>query len=140
MKRCFKCLATKPLAEFYKHAAMGDGHLGKCKECTKRDVGVHRQENLEHIRQYDRLRAAQPHRMAKNQATTAKYSADFPQRRKANVAVNNAIRDGRLEKLPCQVCGDPKSVGHHCDYECPLDVVWLCQPHHKQLHAQHRNY
>jgi hypothetical protein len=37
-KTCFKCLCKLPLEAFYKHAAMGDGRLGKCKECTKKDA------------------------------------------------------------------------------------------------------
>lgn len=41
-KRCFKCLCELPLEAFYKHAMMGDGHLNKCKDCTKKDTKANR--------------------------------------------------------------------------------------------------
>jgi hypothetical protein len=38
LKTCFKCGVPQPLKAFYKHPKMGDGHLGKCITCTKKDV------------------------------------------------------------------------------------------------------
>ena len=40
IKQCFKCRKKRPLKEFYKHKEMADGHLNKCKECTKWDNKV----------------------------------------------------------------------------------------------------
>ena len=37
-KKCFRCGIVKELSHFYKHKQMGDGHLNKCKECTKKDT------------------------------------------------------------------------------------------------------
>jgi hypothetical protein len=133
-KRCFKCLCEKPIEAFYKHAQMGDGHLNKCKDCTKRDVAKHRQENLEKVRAYDRARASQDHRLASRIHYAEKYRKEFPDRIRANAMVIRAIRNGVLKRQPCWVCGE-KAVAHHPDYSAPLDVVWLCQPHHKQAHA-----
>lgn len=38
MKKCFKCGIEKELLDFYIHKKSADGHLNKCKECTKVDV------------------------------------------------------------------------------------------------------
>ena len=37
-KICFKCNLVKSISEFYKHPKTQDGHLNKCKQCTKNDV------------------------------------------------------------------------------------------------------
>jgi len=37
-KSCIVCGISKPLTDYYKHPQMGDGHLGKCKECCKKQA------------------------------------------------------------------------------------------------------
>jgi hypothetical protein len=56
----------------------------------------------------------------------------------ARKAVQEAVRRGRLIRLPCEVCGSTKSAGHHDDYSKPLEVRWLCRVHHDELHAAER--
>ncbi len=148
MKTCFKCGKKKDLSEFYRHKQMADGHLGKCKQCTKADSTKHRDDNLEKVKAYDRARGMAPHRVAlraayaqteqgkQRLAAGAKaYYKRWPAKTKAKNMVNNAVRDGKLFKEPCSVCGSTDRIhGHHDDYAKPLNVRWLCSAHHKQWH------
>ena len=130
-KVCFKCNTLKPLSEFYKHKTMKDGHLGKCKACKKSDALKHRAENIDRIRAYDRRRGNRQ---------TAEYlrrrRKKYPQQYKAQSIVNNAIRDGRLNKeTVCSQCDSQFRVhAHHDDYANPLSVRWLCAVCHAQWH------
>ena len=138
VKTCFKCHQSKLLAEFYLHAQMGDGHLNKCKECTKADAYIHRHvTHRDSVLAYDRARYQIPSRKEKTATMTRIYALKFPDRKKAHTMVGNAVRDGRLIKLPCFICGEGKVEGHHPDYSSPLSVVWLCTQCHKDTHAMH---
>ncbi len=137
-KQCFKCLCEKPLSEFYKHAYMADGHLNKCKDCTKQDTHARRHgPGREKVLAYDRERAKQPHRVEHMRRTIAKWQQEHPDRKKAHSKLWNALRSGAVTAWT--VCAVPdccsKPEAHHPDYANPLDVVWLCPAHHKQAHA-----
>lgn len=130
-KTCFKCGAEKPLTDFYKHSGMADGHVNKCKECNKKDVKKNRSDSLDHYREYDRGRGNR-----QGLEYVKEYRERYPKKYAAHNKVNNAIRDGKLHRGCCEVCGDENSVAHHDDYDRPLDIRWLCQGHHKQWHAE----
>lgn len=135
-KECFKCKSVKPLGNFYKHPAMADGHLNKCKECTKKDVGEHRERNIQRIREYDRGRANKPDRRTAAAAISKAWRTEDRRRGRAHNAVTRAIKRGILVRACCERCGNSKSVAHHDDYDQPLVVTWLCQPCHKQRHKE----
>lgn len=149
-KRCFKCGETKPLSDFYKHPQMADGHVNKCKECNKKDVIANRESRSDYYNAYDRQRSKLEHRREYNTQRnkieevrlrnneTKRLSSDrLWKRKKAAEKVNNALRDGRLCKLPCAICGGVEVQGHHPDYDSPLDVVWLCVKHHSEIHRKY---
>jgi len=48
------------------------------------------------------------------------------------------IRKGEIKRLPCEMCGNPKSQGHHSDYSKPLEIKWLCRKHHSELHRKYK--
>jgi len=135
-KKCFKCHTVTPLTEFYKHAAMADGYLNKCKKCTKKDALEHRIKNIERIREYDRIRSKNSERMKiASEISKAWYQAD-KRRLQCHNAVTRAVKKGTLIRLPCIRCGSKKSLAHHENYDEPLNVMWLCQPCHKQRHKE----
>tara|TARA_R110000764_G_scaffold119015_1_gene206561 strand:+ start:703 stop:1122 length:420 start_codon:yes stop_codon:yes gene_type:complete len=130
MKECFKCGETKDFSEFYKHKQMGDGYIGKCKECNKSDVRANRAKKIDYYRAYDRARGAR-----QDPSYIVEYRSKYPNKYKAHTMINNAIRDGRLFKMPCEACKSEVNVhAHHDDYSKPLNVRWLCSAHHSQWH------
>ena len=129
MKKCFKCERELPLSEFYKHKQMKDGHLNKCRSCTKKDSTEHRNKNIEEIRKYDRGRG---NRQTKEYlgGRREKYKTQYV----AQTMIGNAIRDGRLFRECCGECGVKFAHAHHDDYAKPLNVRWLCAACHSQWH------
>jgi len=130
-KKCFKCGELKPLKDFYIHAEMADGHLNKCKRCTKNDVRLFRIEHPERLKIYERTR----NRSKISAIRTKEWRKKYPERYKAQNMLNNAIRDGKIIKQKkCEICGSDSHIhAHHNDYSKPLEIVWLCAKCHGQI-------
>lgn len=125
-KMCVDCQEQKPHGEFY---ATNCGLQNRCKECAKLAATKHRNANLDKLRAYDRKRGnRQPPSYLK------RWRADNPEKYQAHNAANNALRDGKLERVwSCSRCDSQFAVHkHHPDYARPLDVEWLCAACHRQ--------
>ena len=143
-KTCKVCGATDATDEFYA------GISNRCKECHKAAVRKNRADNVDRYREYDahrfqndprvkerhkRYLATEAGKESMNKARKKWLDVD-PRRRAAHVILNNAVRDGRIERPEaCSHCGITGKVeGHHPDYDYPLNVVWLCPKCHDNTH------
>ena len=135
-KSCFKCGLVKPLDEFYVHKQMADGHINKCKSCTKKDVRdrqANLRNNLEWLRaerergvlKYHRLNYRDKPKPSKNRKREIinKYKTKFPEKLAAK---------SNSQKIKCRQ-GYHK---HHWSYliEHWKDVIELTVKAHSSIH------
>lgn len=137
-KVCSRCKLPQSPDNFGRRKATTDGLASACKSCT---------------RAYDKARHYEPHRVEARKAyqQTEQYKSASDRARKewrernrekqrAHSAVARALKKGIIERRCCEVCCDPlkKTEAHHDDYSKPLDVIWLCDEHHKLRHIELR--
>lgn len=135
-KTCFKCGRDLPIGEFYTHSAMKDGHLNKCKSCTRKDVHENYINNLAHYQDYYAKREQTSKRKEQKRQYLLSYRKDNHQKNFCRRQVALALKKGTLVKMPCEICGSIEKIqAHHEDYSKPLDIVWLCIKHHRWIHS-----
>lgn len=139
---CSRCKQHKARSEFSRNARRSNGLASYCKDCHRQYGRVWAKRNgekrLESNRAWRKKNPEWVRQWAKIQQE--RHPAAF----RARLAVNGAVRTGRLKKPEaCQGCGviaaaEALHAHHHLGYkqENWLKVEWFCVPCHKAAHKE----
>ncbi len=119
---------------------------GECRRCKHREYmnrWYRMKGNAARVRERMRkkgLERTTEQRLAEYHAWLARGNRPDPVKRRARKLLFDAIRRGEVGRGQCECpTGMPcrgRIEGHHEDYAKPLEVRWLCQAHHAELHRK----
>jgi hypothetical protein len=140
-KVCTACEKIFPLTGFYADRRRLDGHRAMCKNCSEVAVRRWRSEHPEAVAIYQAKwqHSTSAHVKEVKRAKGARLRTFHKDRTKARDAINNAVKRGKIQKKPCEICSNPQAEGHHFLGYAPehrLDVQWLCRECHRAVHRK----
>lgn|SRR5574344_2301020 len=122
IKECFKCHRLLPIDMFYKHPRMSDGHLNKCKECTKKDSIVNYERHC-----YDESWMEKERQRGREKFKKYKYKCSKSYQ-------TNKIKHSRryIKRRGYDLSG---KVIHHWNYHLPYSVFVMSPRAHHRIHV-----
>lgn len=139
-KKCSKCGTEKPVEDFLSEKKALDGLKAECGDCLRVRSRNFSRNNRDAIRERNAAAMTEEKRQKRNEDARSKYHSMTDEqriRRKARAKLFYFLSEGRIKKLPCEVCGNQEVEAHHDDYSKPLEVKWLCIKHHGVVHRKY---
>lgn len=161
MKKCSKCKAEKEYHLFSKDSNKKLGLSSQCKDCRNSSIRKYYKENPDKLKESNkksylnnrdkRLAYAEEYR-SKNRDKILSYqkkngshcvTKSNKKHRNASLCrqrTNYRIKTGELIRPSiCQNCLKEGEIhGHHCDYNKPYDLMWLCKVCHYEWHKNNK--
>ena len=142
---CAKCKTDKLPDDFHRNRRRPSGLCCYCKECRRelqRPKESKEQRYTRYLKHVEReLEYQQNYRKTHpglQTVQTRRYRSKHPDRARAHTLIAVRIFRGKLKREPCVICGNDKTHAHHPDYSKPLEIVWFCPKHHRQLHKKEK--
>lgn len=140
---CNRCKQNKAEAFFRRDS---QGYISWCIECSAKYKNIYRKKcpNLstaQSERWLNKIKNTEGERYEQykryHREHSLKYNKLYPKRYAVKKIVIKALKDGKIiRSSQCQICKCSKNIhAHHCDYNKPLDIMWLCAKHHKKWHT-----
>ena len=112
-KKCPKCQRDLPVSEFHKSVWRKDGLYSYCRDCNTIRMRLFRKTHRQLINENGR-----------------KSRIKYPERQRCRSKANYFIKGNELCSIKgCNRLGEK----HHPDYNNPLQIIWLCRRHHRQI-------
>ena len=126
-KVCFRCNVEKTLSDYYKHKQMADGHLNKCKDCTKKDSK----------KRESKIRSTPEGVEAERKRHREKYHRLCYKEKQKEWDKNKPWKQTQVYKNLSRKFKTPKGYElHHWNYNdgCLEDVLLMTISDHRRLH------